>query len=98
VIAGTPRSVRVKSEIKKSKTFKRKMSRFAGRVEGLSNEQVIESRLVHGENTLPLKEVESFWEKFVENFNDPLIKILCAALAITLLLSVLGYSNWIDGS
>jgi magnesium-transporting ATPase (P-type) len=45
---------------------------------------------------LPEPAVESFWEKLWDNFNDPLIKILVVALVITVILSFLGYSDWLE--
>jgi calcium-translocating P-type ATPase len=38
-----------------------------------------------------------FLEKLVENFEDPLVKILCVALGITLTLAFFGYADWIEG-
>lgn len=63
---------------------------------GLTNEQVLDSRRKHGTNELPAPEVETFFEKLWDNFNDPLIKILLVALVITILLSILGYSEWLE--
>lgn len=51
-----------------------------------------------GPNELPAAKVESFWEKLKDNFNNPLIHILCVAVAITLLLAMLGYADWIEVS
>ncbi len=39
----------------------------------------------------------SFWEKLLENLDDPLVKILCVALGITLTLAFFGYADWIEG-
>ncbi|KYQ96676.1 P-type ATPase [Tieghemostelium lacteum] len=64
---------------------------------GLNEEQVKKSREEHGSNTLPPVEVESFYEKLMENFQDPLIRILFVALVITLALSYLGYAEWFEG-
>lgn len=66
-------------------------------IQGLSEKEVEESRKKHGSNELPPPEVESFWDKLKENFEDPLIKILLIALAITLFLAYLGYADWIEG-
>lgn len=64
---------------------------------GLTEAEVQASIKKHGENTLPEPEVETFWEKLMENFEDPLIKILCVALVITLALAFLGYAEWFEG-
>ncbi len=66
-------------------------------VHGLNDEQVLQSRLKDGSNELPPPEIESFWDKLKENFEDPLIKILMVALGITLALAALGYADWLEG-
>lgn len=43
---------------------------------GLSASEVETARRQHGTNELPPPEVETFWAKLIENFDDPLIKIL----------------------
>lgn len=63
----------------------------------LTDEEVTLSRKEHGSNDLPIVEVETFWDKLKENFEDPLIKILCVALGITLLLAFFGYAEWYEG-
>jgi magnesium-transporting ATPase (P-type) len=64
---------------------------------GLNHSEVITSRNIHGTNALETPKVETFWEKLVDNFRDPLIKILCVALSITLLLAFFGYASWLEG-
>jgi Ca2+-transporting ATPase len=64
---------------------------------GLSDAQVASSRAEHGSNELSPPEVEGFIEKLLENFKDPLIKILMVALGITTGLAALGYAEWIEG-
>lgn len=50
---------------------------------GLTTEQASASKAQHGANELPPPEVSTFWDSLFENFEDPLIKILCVALGIT---------------
>ena len=50
------------------------------------------------DNALPAPEVESFFEKFKDNFDDPLIRILCIALVIIFVLAFLGYADFIEGA
>jgi Ca2+-transporting ATPase len=64
---------------------------------GLSNTEVITSRSIHGTNALDTPKVETFCEKLLDNFRDPLIKILCIALTITIVLAFFGYSSWLEG-
>ena len=72
------------------------MGKYEG-IQGLSDAQVIRARSEHGTNELNPPEIEGFWEKLKENFEDPLIKILLVALAITMTLSVFGYADWVEG-
>ena len=44
--------------------------------QGLSDEQVLESRRIHGTNVLTPPEKESLWHKFIEKFEEPIIIIL----------------------
>lgn len=64
--------------------------------EGLSENEVYFSRTKYGDNSLPYKESETFISKLFENFKDPLIKILLVALSISLVLSFMGYSEWVE--
>jgi calcium-translocating P-type ATPase len=65
--------------------------------EGLDDAAVLQSRKIHGANDLPPVQVGSFFGKLLENFDDPLIKILCAALVTTLVLAYFGYAEWYEG-
>lgn len=55
---------------------------------GLTGEQVIASRAQYGSNVLTPPEREPLWKQFLEKFNDPLIKILLVALALSVGLSI----------
>jgi calcium-translocating P-type ATPase len=60
---------------------------------GLTNAQVHESKAKYGDNRLTEQETEGFWSKFKGNLGDPMIKILCFALAINVVFSVLGIAG-----
>ncbi|QGG46494.1 calcium-translocating P-type ATPase, PMCA-type [Heliorestis convoluta] len=64
---------------------------------GLKDEEVKKSREAHGSNELTLQDSESFWEKFVGNFKDPIIMILVVALLINVALAFAGYAEWYEG-
>ena len=49
----------------------------------LTDEQVAESRRLHGENVLTPPKKKSVWILFLEKFNDPIIKILLIALLLS---------------
>ncbi|MCC8172423.1 MAG: calcium-translocating P-type ATPase, PMCA-type [Parabacteroides sp.] len=58
---------------------------------GLSDEQVIESRKLHGCNLLTPPERDSLWKIFLENFKDPMIRILLMAVVLSAGISVILY-------
>ncbi len=57
---------------------------------GLNDSQVNESKAKYGTNELAKKEAESLWSMFIGAFNDIWIKVLCGALAIKIVLALLG--------
>eukprot|EP01133_Synstelium_polycarpum_P003990 gene3990-4620_t len=75
--------------------FDREMVKY--HFNGLDERNVSESRAKHGANTLPPVKVETFLEKLMDNFQDPLIHILMVALVITLFLAFFGYAEWFEG-
>ncbi len=58
---------------------------------GLTDEEVLESRRLHGDNILTPPEKESLWHKFFEKFKDPIIRILLIALALSVIVSLYQY-------
>ncbi len=56
------------------------------RKEGLSEEEVQNSRREHGANRLTKQAGKSFFRRFLSNLNDPVIRILLVALAVKLLM------------
>lgn len=63
---------------------------------GLSSEQVQQSLRAHGNNTLPTPPRESFWQKLLENFQDPIIRILILALLVNVVFVYMGHGDWIE--
>lgn len=59
-------------------------------LKGLTDSQVKESQEKYGTNVLPKKEPESLWSMFIGAFDDIWIKILCLALGVKIVLTVLG--------
>ena len=51
-------------------------------IKGLSLEEVRRSKERHGDNSLVKEKNKSFLRKFIENLNDPIIKVLIFALII----------------
>jgi len=60
---------------------------------GLSSKQVEESKAKYGSNRLSEIKGETFWDKLKGNFGDPMIKILCVALLVNVVIYVLGAVN-----
>ena len=54
---------------------------------GLTDDQVNESRLVNGDNLLTPPKKESLWKLFIEKFEDPIIRILLIAAFLSLAIS-----------
>ncbi len=57
---------------------------------GLSDSQVNKSKQDFGINALAKKETESLWSMFIGAFDDIWIKVLCAALVMKIVISVIG--------
>nr|WP_300129409.1 calcium-translocating P-type ATPase, PMCA-type [uncultured Butyricicoccus sp.] len=63
---------------------------------GLSQAEVEESRKKYGANSIPEAEPETFWQQFLEGFQDPMIRILCVIAVIMLGMFALGQSDWYE--
>ena len=59
-------------------------------LQGLTEDQVKESAAKYGVNELERQEPASLWSMFLGAFDDIWIKVLCAALALKVILAVLG--------
>lgn len=57
---------------------------------GLSDSQVNKSKQDFGTNALAKKETESLWSMFIGAFDDIWIKVLCAALVMKIVISIIG--------
>ncbi len=63
---------------------------------GLSQAEVEDSRKKYGANSIPEAEPETFWQQFMEGFQDPMIRILCVIAVIMLGMFALGQSDWYE--
>lgn len=63
---------------------------------GLSDQQAAESKQQYGDNRLSEVAGETFWQKLIDNFGDPMIKILCVALVINVVFAFLGQTEWYE--
>ena len=55
--------------------------------QGLTPQQVEESRRQHGENILTPPKKASLWSQFLEKFDDPIIRILLVAWALSMVIA-----------
>ena len=63
---------------------------------GLSTAEAAVSKEKYGDNRLSENKSSSFWDSLRENFGDPMIKILCVALFINIVLVVASYAGWVE--
>lgn len=63
---------------------------------GLNEDEIIRSREEFGSNVIVEAEPETFWDKFKEGFEDPMIKLLLAVAAIMAIISIIGESSWTE--
>ncbi|MDR2380310.1 MAG: calcium-translocating P-type ATPase, PMCA-type [Bifidobacteriaceae bacterium] len=66
--------------------------------QGLSGVQVAESLKEHGDNALTEHDKPGFWSKFIGNLSDPMIKILIVALAINVVFTFFGKTEWYESA
>ncbi len=67
------------------------MSRF-----GLNSQQVEEARQRYGSNALSQPPRATFVDKLVDNFKDPIIRILLVALLVNVIFAYMGQGDWIE--
>ena len=65
-------------------------------VYGLNEEEVRKSREEFGGNSLSQPPRETFWQKLLGNFKDPIIKILLVALLVNVVCVFRGYGDWYE--
>ena len=63
---------------------------------GLTKEQIAASLREHGNNALSQPPRETFRDKLLDNFQDPIIRILLVALLINIVFVYLGHGDWIE--
>ena len=63
---------------------------------GLNSEQVQASLEKYGNNTLSQPPRDTFLDKLLDNFKDPIIKILLFALFVNVVFVFMGHGDWIE--
>ena len=66
--------------------------------QGLTSDQVAESRRKYGENVLTPPKREPLWRQFLEKFEDPIIRILLVALLASVGIACFEYHEGGDAS
>ena len=64
---------------------------------GLTDEEVEASRSKHGDNILTPPEKDPLWKQFLEKFQDPIIRILLIAWALSMAVSLYQLCTGLDG-
>lgn len=65
-------------------------------VRGLNEKEIEVSQKKYGKNVLTKKERATFWKKYSEKFEDPIIVILLVALGINVVFTFLGKADWFE--
>lgn len=73
--------------VQNNKTFMNMMTSEGVKPQGLSDEQVLESRQKYGDNVLTPPKRISLWKLYLEKYRDPIIQILLIAAAVSLILA-----------
>ena len=63
---------------------------------GLNSEQVRTSLEKFGNNTLSQPPRDTFLDKLLDNFKDPIIRILLFALLVNVVFVFMGHGDWIE--
>lgn len=63
---------------------------------GLTSQQVQASLDKHGNNTLSQPQRDTFLDKLLDNFKDPIIRILLFALLVNVVFVFMGHGDWIE--
>lgn len=63
---------------------------------GLTSQQVQASLDKHGNNTLSQPPRDTFLDKLLDNFKDPIIRILLFALLVNVVFVFMGHGDWIE--
>ena len=63
---------------------------------GLTSEEAAQSLKKYGNNALSKPPQQTFFDKLLDNFQDPIIRILIVALLINVVFVYMGYADWIE--
>ncbi len=69
---------------------------LASAMQGLTFDEALKRRALHGSNELSKQKRKSFLKQFFSNLGDPIIRILLVALGLNLIFSLKGGTDWIE--
>ena len=61
---------------------------------GLTSEEAAQSLKKYGNNALSKPPQQTFFDKLLDNFGDPIIRILIVALLVNVVFVYMGYADW----
>ncbi len=68
---------------------------MASKIKGLTSAEVNKSFDLHGDNSLRAEKKKGFFKRYIENFNDPIIRVLLIALIVELVFTF-GHTNYLE--
>ncbi len=68
------------------------------RVEGLTDKEVVASRARHGSNVLTPPQRDPWWRRYLEKFDDPVIRILLIAVATSYFIAIVKGEGFAEGT
>ena len=63
---------------------------------GLTSEEAAQSLKKYGNNSLSKPPQQTFFDKLLDNFGDPIIRILIVALLVNVVFVYMDYADWIE--
>ena len=66
------------------------------KINGLTDNEVLQSKKDYGENIIKEKARATFWEQYLESFKDPMIIVLLIVSGLMGVLAVMGVSDWTE--
>ena len=66
------------------------------KINGLTNAEVEEVRAHFGDNKIAEAEPKKFWNEWIANFEDPMLKLLVGITALMAVIAAFGFTEWFE--
>ena len=66
------------------------------KINGLTNAEVEEVRAYFGDNKIAEAEPKKFWNEWIANFEDPMLKLLVVITALMAVIAAFGFTEWFE--